>query len=153
MLYTTSGSRIFIADSSTSEFQPGSSGLPVSGWIEVGELEALGLMGGTWELDEFDAGDHLAPANEDREIVSFKKSRRKLPIDLILGLDPFDAGQLLLWKAYGEPDSFAFRMLFPDGVTERKWWGLVTAISEVFDAANNVMRLQVSILPSGAVVR
>jgi hypothetical protein len=153
MLYATSGSRLFVADISTSEFQPGSSGLPDTGWVEVGELEALGLMGCSWDMDEFDAGEYINPLPEDREIVSYKKSRRKFPMDVILGLDPSDAGQLLLWKAYAVTDAFAFRMIFPDGVTKRTWWGLVTVISEVFDTANNVMRLQVSILPSGSVVR
>lgn len=152
MLHVTSGSRLFIADSPKEDLQPEVSALPGAGWVEVSELEAIGLLGGEWETSEAE----LSSLSDDRLGGGFlvaKRARRALPMQLVLGLDPENAGQLLLWEAYRVTDAYPFRLLFPDGVTSRGWWGLVTAISEVFDAANSVMRLQVEIRPCSDVER
>lgn len=46
MLYPVVGSSLFIADDT------GSTSLPASGWVEIGEIEALGSIGGEWATEE-----------------------------------------------------------------------------------------------------
>lgn len=75
-------------------------------------------------------------------------------VQLIMGCDPTDAGQLLLWRAFREPvDAFAFRAVFPDGVTAREWRALVVGVFEVWDQVNRVIMLQVDTLLTGLVWR
>lgn len=152
MLYPTSGSRLFIADRPTEDVMPGIAALPADGWSEIGELEALGFLGGQWEMSEAET----ASMNDGREGSDFlvaKRSRRRLPMQVVLGLDPADPGQLVLWQAYRFTDAYPFRLVLPEGLGSRSWWGLVTSISEVFDTANNVMRLLVDVLPCSDVER
>ncbi|MDS9467942.1 hypothetical protein RGQ15_10230 [Paracoccus sp. MBLB3053] len=144
MLYPTAGTRFFIADAPALE--PGA--LPASGWVEIGETEALGLVGIEWEMAEADLA-HMA-GGAGNVIAHAKQSRRTLPMQIILGNDPEDVGQILLWQAAHAVEHYPFRLLMPDGVRSRSWFALVTAISEVFDAANSVMKLQVDLQPHHA---
>lgn len=140
MLYPTAGSRLFIADPLTAE--------PV----EIGEVEAIGLLGSQWDvktadvLEGCDADDHAIE-------VAVKSVERRPEMQVIMGNDPADPGQLLLWQAVRSLDSFAFRLALPDGVTKREWQALVIGLGEVFDTANSVMKLQVDLKPTSATLR
>lgn len=146
MLYPTAGTRLFMSD----EIYLGIS--DNLSWVEIMETEALGFLGTQWEMDEVDLAS-MDDGDAGGEIMQAKRSLRRLPMQVLLGNDPTDPGQLLLWKAHGSTADFHFRLLFPDGVTSRRWMGLVTAMAEVFDAANSVMRLQADILPTTKAVR
>lgn len=138
MLFTTAGTRLFIADPRVQA---------AGEWVEIAETEAFGLLGSEWQMDEVDLA-HMGDGDKGGEIFQAKRSIRRLPMQVVLGNDPADPGVLLLWKAHHSVSDFRFRLLFPDGVTARYWLGVVTAMREVFDTANSVMRLQADILPT-----
>ena len=144
MLYPTAGSRLFIAD------VPLYGGMPDDGWVEIGETEAIGMLGIEWDAETADVlGDCGGEAIE----IAVKGVERRPEMPIILGNDPTDPGQLLLWTAARSRDSFPFRLLFPDGVTQRSWFALVVRIGEVFDTANSVMKLQADLKPTSAIER
>ncbi|MFC0199267.1 hypothetical protein [Paracoccus rhizosphaerae] len=139
MLFPVAGSKLFIADEEVPSHMPPAS-VPDAAWVEVGEAEAFGVLGGRYELEEahYMGGDGYMAA---------KGVHRPETMQVILGLDPADAGQIILRRAYRSREAFPFRLLFADGVTERRWFALVMSVGEVFDAANNVMRLQADLHP------
>jgi hypothetical protein len=145
MLYPTAGSRLFIADYPVD--QDGT--IPAGGWVEIGETEAIGMLGSEWDVERADI------ANRDNEVVemAIKGVERRPEMPIILGNDPTDPGQLLLWTAARSRDSYPFRLVFPDGVTARSWFALVVRIGEVFDTANAVMKLQADLKPTSPIRR
>nr|WP_111298637.1 hypothetical protein [Paracoccus saliphilus] len=142
MLFPVAGSRLFIADLEVPSHLPPSS-VPDAEWVEVGEAEAFGMLGGRYDLEEA----HFMNDAPDGGYSAIKGVYRPSAMQIVLGLDPADPGQALLFKAYRARDAYPFRLLFADGTTERRWFALVLAIGEVFDAANNVMRLQADLHP------
>lgn len=147
MLYPTAGSRLFIADYPVD--QGGT--IPVSGWVEIGETEAIGMLGSEWDVEAADVVRDCASGDVMEFAAKGVERRPEMPI--IMGNDPTDPGQLLLWKAARSRDSFPFRLVFPDGVTVRSWFALVIRIGEVFDAANSIMKLQADLKPTSATER
>lgn len=147
MLHPVAGSRIFIADSPAA---PG--GTPAPAWVEIGETEALGLLGGEWGLIDVtcfgSVGKDGVPGRE-----FLKGAFGHSPMQIVFGNDPTDAGQIRLWKAFKSDDAFLFRLVFPGGTIAREWRGFVTAMSEVFDTANSVIKLQADILPQSEIWR
>lgn len=146
MLYSTAGSRLYVADVPVQE----TGALPASGWVEIGETEAIGMLGVEWDVQTADVMDNIE--NGPREAAA-KGTLRRPEMPLILGNDPTDPGQLLLWRAARSQDSFPFRLVFPDGATTREWFALVIRIGEAFDTANGVMRLQVDLKPTSNIFR
>lgn len=139
MLYSTAGTRLYIGRDP--RFMPSEAGA----WVEIGETEALGMLGVEWEVQETtvvgcDLGDAAVSWAE-------KGARRSLPMQIILGNNPEDGGQAILWEALYSSDYYFFRLLLPDGVRSRVWRALVTSMSEVFDTANSVMKLQADLRP------
>lgn len=130
MLYPTAGSRLFIADTPAA---PGS--VAAGAWVEIGEAEALGTVGGSWQLVE------NAPVGA--EVDAFLKDTFTPGVtQLVLGNDPADPGQALLWAALRSCDDYAFRILFRGGVLSRQWRALVVGMGDAFDTANGVIRLR-----------
>ena len=144
MLYPTAGIRLYIADSPVET--PGT--LPASGWVEIGETEALGMLG--VESETIDVTSMGSAEGVEEHI---KGVMRRLPMQIVFGLDPEDAGQAILWQAARTRGHYPFRLVFPDGARWRAWFGLVVGISEVFDTANSIMKLQADILPGGPTLR
>ncbi|HWL56407.1 MAG TPA: hypothetical protein VNQ78_06970 [Paracoccus sp. (in: a-proteobacteria)] len=142
MLYPTAGSRLYIADAPAEV--PGA--FPASGWVEVAEPEALGVLGVEWEAVEV---SDMAIG----EVGTLKGVLRRQPMQIILGDDPADPGQALIWAASRSSLSYPFRLVLPGGVLTRRWFGLVMAIGEVFDAANSVIRTEVTLQPTSQITR
>lgn len=138
MLFTTAGTRLFIADPRVQS---------AGEWVEIAETEAFGLLGSEWEMSEADLAC-INDGDKGGEIYQAKRSIRRLPMQVVLGNDPSDPGVLLLWNAHHSVSDFRFKLLFPDGATARYWLGVVTAMREVFDTANSLMRVQADILPT-----
>ncbi|CAM3387809.1 hypothetical protein PANO111632_17240 [Paracoccus nototheniae] len=143
MLFPVAGSRLFIADEPV-ESPRGPMMVPADAWVEIGETEALGTLGGRYELQEA----HYMDGSADGGYAAVKGVHSPNTMQIVLGLDYTDPGQILLSKAYRSRDAFPFRLLLPDGVTDRQWYALVLSIGEVFDAANNVMRMQADLHPA-----
>ncbi|TJZ93848.1 hypothetical protein FA743_00810 [Paracoccus gahaiensis] len=147
MLFPVAGSRFFIADQPASS-PSGPVSVPAGAWVEIGETEAFGTLGGRYELHE---ANHIDPLGDG--YTAMKGVHSPDTMQIVMGLDPTDPGQLLLFNAYRSRDAFPFRLLFPDGVTDRQWFALVMSFGEVFDAANNVMRMQADLHPVTNITR
>lgn len=145
MLYSTAGSRLYIADAPVQE----AGALPTTGWVEIGETEAIGMLG--IEADVLTA-DVMTNDPELAEIA-IKGVIRRPELPIILGNDPTDPGQVLLWTAVRSQGSYPFRLVFPDGETTREWFALVFRFGEVFDGANSIMKLQVDLKPTSKIYR
>lgn len=146
MLYPTAGCRLFIANAPSDV--PGV--VPASGWVEIGETEALGMLGVEWSMETF-TGMSGCELDDGPEVEVEKGAMRRLPMQIILGDDPSDPGQLILIQAARSRAHYPFRLVFADGVTTRIWTALVIALAEVFDVANGVMKLQADLQPTSAV--
>ncbi|QRZ15397.1 hypothetical protein JWJ88_13660 [Paracoccus methylovorus] len=151
MLYPTAGARLYIADAPAR----GAGGvLPVAGWVEIGETEALGLLGVQWGVASTDLATEEYDGPDGYLVeYSVKTALRQSPMQIVLGNDPSDPGQVLLWTAARSTNHYPFRLVLPDGVSSRAWFGLVTALVEVFDSANSVMKLQADVLPATPIIR
>ena len=145
MLYPTAGSHLFIADAPTER-----TGAISGAWIEIGETEALGGLGIDWETAS-------AVVMEDCDglpvVQTAKQSRRATPMQIILGNDPTDPGQVILWQAVKSELFYPFRLVLPDSTHSRQWLALVVSLVEVFDAANAVMKLQATLIPTHDIQR
>ncbi|MGA0617407.1 hypothetical protein [Paracoccus sp. KR1-242] len=144
MLYPTAGARLYIADAPTE--WPGA--LPGAGWVEIGETEALGMIGVEWETAQALA----AGCDDGARLLTVKSHQAPSPMQIVLANDPEDAGQIVLWRAARSPDHYPFRLVDANGST-RSWFALVTSLLEVFDGANSIMKLQADLLPTSALVR
>lgn len=145
MLYPTAGSRLFIADAPTER----DGEIPASGWVEIGEVEALGGLGIEWETD----GVEVAEGNDPMgPLVAWaaKRSRRTVPMQIVMGNDPADPGQIILLAAARSMDHYPFRLDFPSGGPSRSWLAQVTYLADVFDAANGMVRLQAELVASAS---
>lgn len=147
MLISTSGSRLFIADPRT--FGTGSGS---GDWVEIGETEAIGMLGVEWEVQSVDVMFGAGPDGGPGELA-IKGAKRRPEVPLIMGNDPSDPGQQMLWTAAHSDDSWLFRLVFPDGTTTREWAALVVRMGEVFDGANSAMRLQADLKPTSDAIR
>lgn len=148
MLFPVADSRLFVAD--TPSRTPGT--IPATGWIEIGETEALGLLGVQWGMDSVDLATEEYDGPDGYLVeYSVKTALRRPPMQIIMGNDPSDSGQSLLWAACRTTAHYPFRIVMPDGGSTREWTALVFGMTEVFDAANNVMRLQADLKPTSAI--
>lgn len=144
MLYSTAGSRLYIADAPTWP----SGAFPASGWVEIGSAKSLGSLGVEYEMFNV---THMGQDGPEELLV--KGVRRASAMPVILGLDPTDPGQVLLRAALLSNDAYPFRLILPDGTTTRRWWALVISMTEVFDAANAVMKLQAELKATSPITR
>lgn len=144
MLYPTSGSRLYIADAPTGP----AGAIPAGGWVEIGETEALGLLGVQWLTDDLEVLDSCDDPFAPLITHTSKRARRAMPMQIVFGNDPADPGQVILWQAARSMDHYPFRLDFPDGGPRRSWLAQVMSIAEAFDAANGVVRLQAELMPS-----
>lgn len=146
MLYPTSGSRLFIADAPTGR----SGAIPAGGWVEIGEVEALGLLGIEWMTDEVEVA-------EDDDMRSplvnwtIKRAKRALPMQVVMANDPTDPGQIILARAARSMDHYPFRLTFPNAGPSRSWLAQVISLADAFDSANGVVRLQAELMPSTSI--
>lgn len=143
MLYQTAGTRLLIADEPTGRAGP----VPDAGWVEIGETEGLGLLGVEWKIDSAEIAESSNP--RDHLVVwHSKRARLVTPMQLVIGNDPDDPGQVILWRAALSTDHYPFRLEFSESGFSRTWLAQVTSISEVYDRANAVQRLQVTLIGS-----
>ena len=95
----------------------------------------------------------MPPSPETQSYYAHKGLHRPNTMQVVLGLDAEDPGQILLFKAYRDNAAYPFRLLFPEGGGRRQWLALVLSLDEVFDAANQVMRIQVDLHPVSEIER
>lgn len=149
MLFATAGCRFYISDRPV---EPSGWAVADRAFVEIGETEALGLLGVSWELE--DAG-HVEAVQKDGLPIEVPVKAKMIfqPMPVIFGIDPLDPGQAVLWQAVRAADPYDFQLILPDGVTGRTWSALVIGLSEVFDAANSVVKLQADLKPTSDIQR
>lgn len=128
--------------------------VPAESYVEIGEAESFGMVGGAWRTVELDPAMNPGFAGGGPPAVGHLKSfLERSGMQIVFGNDPSDPGQALLWKAMRSPDAFPFRILFPGGALRRSWAALVVGMNEVFDTANSVILLQADLLPVSEILR
>lgn len=120
-------------------------------WTEIKNLENLGTVGDSSEEITFDAID------EGRR-KRLKGVRDAGNMEIVLGVDYSDAGQVALLAAEKTKDSYAFRITFndaPSGGTpsERIFIALVMSVQEQMDTANNVTKLAATLAVNSNIVK
>lgn len=150
MLMPTAGARFLIAKSHGMAVTAAS--LAAFRWVEIGEMEAMGMLGGAWEREEVTLVGQV-------DASYLKSSRQPTSMQLVMGVSLSDPGQLLLLEAYkSQRERFAFRIdfpLMPGQLTpaRRLWSALVMSFEEAFDTANSVIRNSVELLPQSEIIR
>lgn len=146
-LFATAGSHFFIgtARQGWCPDEPWPVGFVDELWTEVVSVQSLGRLGGEWDLKVWqDQGSAYA-----RQEKTFEPVRR---MQVVVGLEEGDAGQLLLLTAERSKDPFAFKIELPNGAT-RFFVALVVGLEEVFDEVNGVLGLGFTLSIAGDVER
>lgn len=120
-------------------------------WKQITPVEGLGQIGDTSEVITFDS------IGEGRR-KKIKGVRDAGTMDVVLGVDYSDEGQVALIAAEKTAFDYAFKIVpndAPPGGTpsERLFIAQVTSVAEVFDTVNNVVKLNASLAVNSNVVR
>lgn len=120
-------------------------------WTEIKEVEGLGSVGDTATAVEFTS---LADGRKRK----LKGTRDAGTMELVIGIDPTDAGQTALVAAEKTIFDYAFKIVLNDAPfagtpSERYFIAKVMSVAEQFDQADNVMKLNASLGVNSNVVR
>jgi len=145
-IFATAGSKVFIgtvlppqnADFVAADFED-------VDWTEISNLESIGTFGDTASEITF---DDIGKARTQK----LKGTRNAGSMDIVMGIDYADAGQIALLAAEKTPFDYAIKVEFADkpaGVSAKNSQRLFTAkvmsVGEALDAANNVAKLNCSL--------
>ncbi|RXV64864.1 hypothetical protein C6W92_06075 [Roseovarius sp. A46] len=152
MIFATAGAKLFIGgvkDTQSTDFVE--SDFSTETWTEIKELESLGSFGDTSEEISF-------TSIGDSRTRRLKGSRNAGSMEVVMGIDYADAGQIALIAAEKTIFNYAFKVEFndaPEGGTpsERLFVAAVGSASEALDTADNVMKLNASLWVNSNVVR
>ena len=152
LLFATAGTKLYIggakafsgADLTASDFEGES-------WEEIGGVTNLGSAGDTSELI---TSNQIGIARTRKR----KGTRNAGAMEVVMDLDYSDAGQLDLIAAEATKNSYAFRLVFndaPSGGTpsERLFVAYVMSVSEQYDEANSIMKLNSTLEIDSNIVR
>lgn len=154
-VFATAGSKVFIGtamDDSNEDLV--AADFTDQTWTEIDFVESIGTFG--------DAANAIESSFIGRgRVLKAKGVRNAGTLELVMGLDLTDAGQLALLAAEKVPNSFAFRIQFNDAPASgsspkpstRMFVGLVMTATEQLDAADNIMKLNTSIGINSNIVR
>lgn len=153
MIFSTSGSKFYIggvkADKSTDFLAADFDGAT---WVEIKGLDSLGSTG--------DSSEEVAQAiiGEGR-VKRLKGPRTGATMEVIAAIDYADAGQQAMIAAEKDDNNaYAFRLVFNDAPaggtpSERMFIAKVGSLTEVYDQAASVMKLNASLWIDSNVVR
>lgn len=152
MLYATAGMKIAIGgvkNDQSVDFTAGD--FAGTTWVEIKGHENLGSLG---DATEEITVDLIAEARTKR----LKGTRSSPPMELVLAVDYGDAGQQALIAAEKTDYDYAFRVTFDDAPpsgtpSQRLFIAKVGSVTEQYDAANSVIRMNVSLWVNSNVVR
>lgn len=153
-IFTTSGSKVFIGgvkNAQSTDFI--ASDFTSESWVEITSLESIGKFGDTSVETTF---DDIGAARTKK----LKGNRNAGNLEMVVGIDYSDAGQLALLAAEKTPYDYAFKVEFndkPSGSSPtnstRLFVGKVMMAEEVLDTANNVMKLNGTLSVNSNIVR
>ncbi|WP_296435586.1 MULTISPECIES: hypothetical protein [unclassified Rhizobium] len=146
-IYSTANSKVFIgtalppknADFVAADFTSIT-------WTEIANLESIGSFGDTSSEITF---DDIGKGRTQK----LKGTRNAGNMDLVMGIDYQDAGQIAVLAAEKTPNDYAFKIEFNDKPatgaspknSQRLFIGKVMSAGEALDNANSVMKLTASI--------
>lgn len=151
-IYATNGAKLYIgaaiAQKSTDFVQ---TDFTSQTWTQIGEIEGLGSLGDTAGTIDFTG------ITDARKRVR-KGARSAGTMEIVMGIDSADPGQIALIAAEKSSSDFAFKLVLPDAPSggtpsERYFIALVLSQSENFDKADSVMKLTASLAVNSNVVR
>ena len=151
-LYATNGAKLHIggalAQKSTDFVQ---ADFTSQVWTEIHELESLGTVGDTASEVSIDI---IGEARTKR----LKGTRNAGTMEVVCGLDPADTGQTAAVAAEKTILDYAFKLVLNDAPaggtpSERYFIAKVSSAAEVFDSANSVTKLQLSLWVNSNVVK
>lgn len=152
-IFATAGAQVYIGTPKAA--QSGNfiaSNFNGQSWVAIGWLENVGGFGDESSEITFDA------IGEGRT-QKLKGVRNAGNMELVMGIDYADPGQISLRAAEGSNLDFAFRIIFndkPQGGTSgsiRYFIGKVMTARETLDTANSVMRLNATVAINSNIVR
>jgi len=109
--------------------------------------------------DVFDTAEEISfTAIGDSRTRRLKGSRNAGTMEVIMGIDYADAGQIALIAAEKAKENYSFKVEFNDAPvggtpSERLFVAAVGSASEALDTADNVMKLNASLWVNSNVVR
>ncbi|MBB4123290.1 hypothetical protein [Martelella radicis] len=154
-LFPTAGAKLYIgrakaqksADFTEADFSSET-------WTEIADLENLGSLGDTSQPIT------VAHIGYPRE-RTLKGVRSAGTMEVICSVNNEDAGQIAALAAEKTKHDYAFRLVLTDAPetgsapapSERMWIAKVMSVSEAYDEANNVPKLNLSLAVNSNVVK
>lgn len=150
MIFASNGAKIHICETAQSS-EPTLTEYQALTWVEIKEVETLGTFGDTAEEIAFTA---LGDARKRR----LKGARDAGSLDMTMGADYSDAGQVALIAAEKTIHDYAFKVVFndaPQGGTpsERYFIAAVASASESVESANSTLMLNCSLWVNSGITR
>ncbi|MCC5968393.1 MAG: hypothetical protein JJU15_00415 [Pararhodobacter sp.] len=152
MIFATAGAKLYIgsaianphADLNVATFTS-------QDWVEIKHTENLGRAG---DASAEIALDHIDQTRTTR----LKGTRNAGAMEVICSFDSTDSGQIALIAAEKTIHDYAFRLVFNDAPaggtpSERMFIAAVGGAEEVFDTANDSVKLQSSLWINSNIVR
>ncbi|MDR7147057.1 hypothetical protein [Rhizobium sp. BE258] len=154
-LMATGGSKVFIGGvlaSKNSDFVVAD--FSAVTWVEIGQLESIGTFGDTAAEITF---DNIGLGRTQK----LRGNKNAGNMELVMGIDAADAGQIALLAAFNTNYDYAFKVEFTDKPntgaspknSTRQFIGKVMSASEALDTANSVAKMTASIGVNSNVVR
>lgn len=153
--FATAGSKVYIGTvMNDSDEDLAAADFTGQTWTSIGYLESIGTFG--------DAANPIETSYIDRaRTLKMKGVRNAGTLELVMGLDLTDAGQLALIAAEKQPHNYALKIEFADAPatgaspknSTRMFVGLVLTATEQLDGADAVMKLNASIGINSNIVR
>ncbi|NTI41602.1 hypothetical protein [Rhizobium rhizogenes] len=151
-LYATAGSKLEIGSVITDLDQDlVEADFTSQTWVEVKELDALGTLGDTSQSVT------QSTIGRGRDYL-LKGTRSAGTMEVVAAILSDDPGQLAAIAAEKTPFDYAFRLTLPDAPpggtpSKRMFAAKVMSAAEVFDQANSVMKLNITLAVNSNVVR
>lgn len=151
MIYASNGTKIYIHETAQTSEPTLAEYQALTPWVEIKQVETLGTFGDTSEEITFTALD-------DARKRRVKGARDAGTLDMTMGADYSDDGQLALIAAEKEIHNYAFKVVFndaPQGGTpgERYFLANVGSASESVESANSTVMLNCSLWVNSAISR
>lgn len=150
MIFASNGATLHICETpQTSE--PDQAGYELLTFVEAKEMESIGSFG--------DTANEIAFASlGDSRTRRLKGTRDAGTLDVVMGADYSDAGQLALIAAEKTDGDYAIKVVFndaPSGGTPsvRYFLAAVGSVTEAVDAADNVLKLNCNLWINTGITR
>jgi hypothetical protein len=150
-IYATALSKIYISSTAQDSEPANAAAYQGLTWVEIGRTENLGTFGDT-------SAEITESLIDEGRVYKVKGPRNAGTMELICAIDYADAGQLAAIAAETTEDNYGFKVLFNDAPaggtpSERYFIAIVGGAAEQLDAADSVMKLNVSLWINSKITR